>query len=135
MSLDLGHNSSHKQTVQDTVGGALIETYITIRQHTVLREVREVIRACQGLDLRARKGRYATSGVCNNGTGITPLSLKGLSSCSFYKINYFDQSPSSDADSRSVQQNNFPTSLKTEGSFFYSQEPRNGPPPLPSLAK
>jgi hypothetical protein len=43
--------------VQDTVGGVLIETYITIRLHTVLSEVSEVIRACKCLDLRACKGQ------------------------------------------------------------------------------
>jgi hypothetical protein len=57
MSLDLEHNSPHKQKVQDAVGGVLIETYITIKLHTVLSEVREVIRACECLDLRACGGQ------------------------------------------------------------------------------
>ena len=81
MSLDSEHNSSRKQKVQDTVGGVLIETYITIRLHKVLSEVREVIRACKCLDLRACKGhfwRYPASGVCKNGTSINPLLLGGV---------------------------------------------------------
>jgi len=108
MSLDSGHNSSHKQKVQDTVGGVLIETYITIRLHTVLSEVREVIRTCKCLELRAelraRKGNFwrsAGPSVCKNGTCITPLLLGGVCSCSVCKINSVEQSPSDD-DTHSV---------------------------------
>ena len=53
----LGTQFFSQTEVQDTVGGVLIEIYITIRLHTVLSEVREVIRACKCLDLRACKGQ------------------------------------------------------------------------------
>jgi hypothetical protein len=53
----LGTQFFSQTKVQDTVGGFLIETYITIRLHTVLSEVKEVIRACKCLDLRACKGQ------------------------------------------------------------------------------
>ena len=103
----LGTQFSSQTKVQDTVGGVLIETYITIRLHTVLSEVKEVIRACKCLDLRACKGqfwRYAASGVCKNGTSITPLILRGVCSCLFYKINSIDQSLTSDDGRHSVEQ-------------------------------
>jgi len=53
----LGTQFFSQTKVQDTAGGVLIETYITIKLHTVLSEVRQVIRACKRLDLRACKGQ------------------------------------------------------------------------------
>jgi hypothetical protein len=53
----LGTQFFSQTKVQDTVGDVLIETYITIRLHAVLSEVREVIRACKCLDLRACTGQ------------------------------------------------------------------------------
>jgi len=53
----LGTQFFSQTKVQDTVGDVLIETYITIRLHAVLSEVREVIRACKCLDLRPYTGQ------------------------------------------------------------------------------